>query len=98
MERIELRIIDDPGNARVYKGPGHYAATRAQAAIRRIEAAFPQLHFRVATDQRLASLDAVALVTRPIPSVDFIDVVAAALDATGTRIASAMPRLGAAGA
>lgn len=89
MERIELRIIDDPGNARVYKGPGHYAATRAQTAIRRIEAAFPQLQFQLSGDQRLASLTAVAFVPAPIPSVEFIDVVSAALDATGTRIASA---------
>ena len=91
MERIELRIIDDPGNTRVYKGPGHYAATRAQTAIRRIEAAFPQIHFRVAPDQRLASLNAVALVPAPIDSTTFIDVVAEALEATGTRVAASTP-------
>ena len=91
MERIELRIIDDPKNARVYKGPGHYAATRAQTAIRTIEAAFPQLQFRLSGDQKLASLTAVAFVAEPIASIEFIDIVAAALEATGTRIASAMP-------
>lgn len=87
MQRIELQIIDDPANARVYKGPGHYAATRAQEVLRRIEGAFPQLRFDSANDCRLESLSAVAVFAGQIESVEFIAVLAGALDSTGTRIA-----------
>jgi hypothetical protein len=87
MQRIELQIIDDPANARVYKGPGHYAATRALKVIRRIETAFPQLRFDSANDCRLDSLNAVAMFAGQIESVEFIAVLADALDSTGTRIA-----------
>ena len=87
MERIELRIVDDPRNASVYKGPGHYAATRAQAVIRKIQEAFPQLTFEVSSDHLLAWLKATAIVAEPIASADFIAVLSAALEATGTRMA-----------
>jgi len=87
VEQIELRIVDDPSNARVYKGPGHFAATRAQAALRKVEEAFPQLRFEVVSDHQLASLKATALVEAPIGSGDFIAVLSEALAATGTRVA-----------
>lgn len=87
MERIDLQIIDDPANTRVYKGPGHYAATRAQDVIRRIEVAFPQLRFVSANDCRLESLNAIAEFAGQIESVEFTAVLADALDSTGTRIA-----------
>ena len=87
VEQIELRIVDDPSNARVYKGPGHVAATRAQAALRKVEEAFPQLHFDVVSDHQLASVKATAVVDGVIGSGDFIEVLSAALAATGTRVA-----------
>lgn len=89
VEQIELRIVDDPSNVSVYKGPGHYAATRAQIAIRKVEEAFPHLRFEVVSDHQLASLKATAVVGVPIGSGDFIAVLTEALAATGTRVAPA---------
>ena len=91
VEQIELRLIDDPKNTRVFKGPGHYAATRAQAAIHKLQQAFPQLQFKLASDAQLSSLRATAEVAEPIPSDEFIAALKDAMDATGVRIAP-LPR------
>jgi hypothetical protein len=88
VEQIELHLVDDPANACVYKGPGHYAATRAQAAVHRIKQAFPHLRFKLASDHQLASLRATAVVDAPIESDAFIAVLSEAMSATGTRMAS----------
>jgi hypothetical protein len=88
MEKIELRFVDDPANVRVYKGPGHYPATRAQIALRKVEQRFPQLSFTVASDRQLSSLRAFATLAEPIESVQFIDALSEALEETGTRMAS----------
>ena len=89
MEQIQLEIIDDPANASVFKGPGHFAATRAESAIRQIESAFPQLRFELNVDRHLSNLKATALVRTAISSEEFISVLSEALAATGTRIAPA---------
>jgi hypothetical protein len=86
MEQIFLDIVDDPTNARVFKGPGHFAATRAESAIRKLEAAFPQLRFEIQVDHNLSALKAVATVRITISSSEFIDVLKEALAATGTRV------------
>jgi hypothetical protein len=87
MEKIELNIVDDPENNDVFKGPGHYPATRAKAALCKLEDAFPQLHFDIAVDGRLAWVKATAIVTIAISSNDFITTLSDALTSTGTRIA-----------
>jgi len=87
MERITLDLIDDPANVRVFKGPGHFAATRAESAIRKLESAFPQLRFEINADRSLSNLKATAVVGTPISSEEFIDVLAEALASTGTRVA-----------
>ena len=87
MEQIMLDIVDDPANAGVFKGPGHFAATRAESAVRILEKAFPQLCFEINADRSLSNLKATALVRSPISSDEFIGVLADALASTGTRIA-----------
>ena len=87
MEHIELRLIDDPTNARVFKGPGHYAATRAQAAIHKLQQTFPQLQFKLSSDPKLSALHATAEVSAPIEPDEFIAALKEAMEATGTRIA-----------
>ena len=86
MEQISLDIIDDPANERVFKGPGHFAATRAESAIRKLEAAFPQLRFEIRVDRNLSTLKATAAVRSAISSNEFMDVLKDALAATGTRV------------
>jgi len=88
VEKIELLIVDDPANSRVYKGPGYYAATRAQAAVHKVQQAFPHLRFKLASDHQLASLKATAEVASPLEPDAFIAVLSEALAATGTRVAS----------
>jgi hypothetical protein len=87
MEQITLDIVDDPANVRVFKGPGHFAATRAEAAIRKLESVFPQLRFEVGANRDLTSLKATALVHTPIRSEEFMDALTEALVLTGTRMA-----------
>jgi len=87
MEQITLELIDDPANVHVFKGPGHFAATRAEAAIRKLESAFPQLRFEINADRSLSNLKATAIVRAPISSDEFIGVLSEALTATGTRMA-----------
>jgi len=87
MEQITLDIIDDPANVGVFKGPGHFAATRAESAIRKLESAFPQLCFEINADRSLSNLKATAVVRTPISSDEFIGVLTEALASTGTRVA-----------
>lgn len=82
-----MNIVDDPANARVFKGPGHFAATRAESAIRKLQSAFPQLLFEIDFDRRLEKLRATAVVGTPISSNDFIAALTQALAETGTRMA-----------
>jgi hypothetical protein len=86
MEQILLEIIDDPANIRVFKGPGHFAATRAESVIRKLEAAFPTLRFEIFVDGNLSKLKATAVVRSEISPEEFIGALKDALTSTGTRV------------
>ena len=87
MQSIHLTIVDDPSNVRVYKGPGHYAATRAQTALRSLEQLFPPLSFEATSDRYLTSLRVTAKIDESVPTERFSIALAEALASTGTRLA-----------
>lgn len=87
MEQIQFEIIDDPANARVFKGPGHFTTTRAETAIRQLEAAFPELRLQTRSDPGLSNLVVSGYVRADISSDEFIRVLTEAMTATGTRMA-----------
>lgn len=84
---VAFTIIDDPSNDVVYKGAGHYAATRGETAIRLVENNFPPLRFEISSERNLGALHAKAHIDFPIESNAFMLVLASALTSTGTRLA-----------
>lgn len=55
---VTFTIVDDPKNESVYKGPGSYAATRAESAVRAVERVPPSVEnaaFLVVLSKALAS-------------------------------------------
>jgi len=84
MLQINLTIVDDPSNHLVYKGAGHWAATRAEAALRLLEQALPNLRFDSRRDDRYARLRASASLPGQVQAEGFIEALTRALAATGT--------------
>lgn len=84
---VAFTIVDDPSNDSVYKGAGHYAATRGETAIRLIEGNFPPLRFDLVFERNLGSLHVRAQIDFPIETNAFLLILESALTSTGTRLA-----------
>lgn len=88
MQDVAFTIIDDPANRAVYKGPGSYAATRGETAVRVLEENFPPLRFNLRFETDLTALHADARINFPIENDVFLLVLSSALTSTGTRLAA----------
>lgn len=84
---VAFTIVDDPKNESVYKGPGSYAATRAESAVRTVEDAFPPLRFALRAERNLTALHVRARVPPSVENDAFLVVLSKALASTGTRLA-----------
>lgn len=84
---VTFTIVDDPKNESVYKGPGSYAATRAESAVRAVGEAFPPLRFTLRPERNLTALHVQAQVPPSVENAAFLVVLSKALASTGTRLA-----------
>lgn len=84
---VAFTIVDDPKNESVYKGPGSYAATRAETAVHDVEKAFPSLHFELRFERNLTALHVQARVRSSVDNEILLAALSKALKSTGTRLA-----------
>lgn len=84
---VIFTIVDDPENGSVFKGPGSYAATRAESAVHAVEEAFPPLRFELRSEKNLTALHVQARVPPSVENEAFLVVLSKALASTGTRLA-----------
>lgn len=90
---VAFTLVDDPKNDSVYKGPGSYAASRAENAIRAVEQAFPPLRFTLRFEKILTALHVEARVPPSVDNAAFLAVLSSALASTGTRLAPVVGEL-----
>lgn len=84
---VMFTIVDDPKNESVFKGPGSYAATRAESAVHAVEEAFPPLRFELRSERNLTALHVQARVPPSVENEAFLVILSKALASTGTRLA-----------
>ena len=84
---VAFTIVDDSANQSVYKGPGSYAATRGETAMRAVEAAFKPLRFDLRFERDLTALHASAPIHASTDKQALLVVLLSALTSTGTRLA-----------
>jgi hypothetical protein len=84
---VMFTIVDDPENESVFKGPGSYAATRAESAVHAVEEAFPPLRFELRSERNLTALHVQARVPSLVENEAFLVILSKALASTGTRLA-----------
>jgi hypothetical protein len=86
-QAVAFTIVDDPENGSVFKGPGSYAATRAESAVHAVEKAFPPLRFELRLEKNLSALHVQAQVPSSVENDVFLAVLSKALASTATRLA-----------
>ena len=90
---VAFTLVDDPKNESVYNGPGSYAATRAESAVRLVEEALPPLRFELHFEKDLSALHVQARVPPSVRNEAFIAVLSKALGSTATRLAPTVGEL-----